>query len=166
MRRHDGPFAFSADGSQIFFFRSDSTMPSPIQESVGSLFVVNANGGQIRRITPPDMPVQVTGTPGGRLSPNGRWIVFASTGAIWKIRTDGSGLTAVFKDPGRGYAITPTWSPDGRFVMFALDPPGTLPIIDVAPPSGLYVVREDGTDLTPILVSDDWNKEPDWVATP
>jgi hypothetical protein len=28
----------------------------------------------------------------------------------------------------------------------------------------LYVVRADGSDLTPIIVSGDWKREPDWVA--
>jgi Tol biopolymer transport system component len=76
---------------------------------------------------------------------------------------DGSGLTKLFEDADGRFAITPTWSPDGQFVMFALDPPGTLPIIDVAPPNGLFVVRADGTDLTLILSTDDWKREPDWA---
>ena len=27
---------------------------------------------------------------------------------------------------------------------------------------GLYVIRADGTGLTPILFSDDWKRNPDW----
>jgi hypothetical protein len=45
-----------------------------------------------------------------------------------------------------------------------LDPPGSLATIDDAPANGLYVIRADGTDLTPILISDDWKRNPDWVA--
>ena len=160
----DIPFAFSAEGSRLFLFRVDDAMPNTIDEPVGSLFVVDTDGTHLERITPPDMPVQKTGTPGGRLSPDGQWIVFPSSGSIWKIRTDGSELTEVFADADAGYAVTPTWSPDGRFIMFALGPPGIAPTLDIAPASGLYVVRGDGTDLTPILGTDDWNKEPDWIA--
>jgi hypothetical protein len=81
-----------------------------------------------------------------------------------RIHPDGSGLTKVFQDPQGRLVITPTWSPDGRFILFGLDPPGSLAVLTVAPANGLYVVRADGTGLTPIVVSDDWKREPDWVA--
>jgi hypothetical protein len=90
--------------------------------------------------------------------------VFTSSGAIWTIHPDGSGLTKVFEDAQGGLAITPTWSPDGRFILFGLDPPGSLATIDDAPANGLYVIEADGTHLTPVVLSKDWKRNPDWVA--
>lgn len=161
---HDVPAGFSPDGSRIFFFRAVEGFPSIGDQQEGSLFVVNADGMDLHRVTPKDMPVEVAGNSGGRLSVDGRWIVFTSSGDIWKIHPDGSGLAKVFKDSKGRLAITPTWSPDGSFILFGLDPAGSLAVVDSAPVNGLYVIRADGTGLTPVLVSNDWKREPDWVA--
>lgn len=108
------------------------------------------------------MPVEVVGNAGGKLSWDGEWITFTSDGAIWKVRTDGSGLTKLFEYP-QGLAITPTWSPDGKFILFGLDPAHSLAVVDAAPPNDLVVIRADGTDTTPIVTSSDWKREPDWA---
>jgi hypothetical protein len=47
----------------------------------------------------------------------------------------------------------------------ATPPPGSLAVLTAAPANGLYVIRAHGTGLTPLLVSDNWKREPDWVAT-
>jgi hypothetical protein len=157
-------FDFSPDGSQIYFFRAVEGFPSIGDQLEGSLYVINADGTDLRRLTHGDTPVEVTGNSGGRLSPDGRLIVFASSGAIWTVDTHGSALTKVFEDADGRLAITPTWSPDGRFILFGLDPPASLATIDVAPANGLYVIEADGTHLTPVIVSDDWKRNPDWVS--
>jgi Tol biopolymer transport system component len=131
---------------------------------LGSLFVVKLDGTGLRRVTPRDLPVEVVGNAGGRLSRDGRWIVFTSSGVIWRIHPNGSSLSKVFQDAQGRPAITPTWSPDGRLILFALDPPGPLPVVDVAPPNGLYIIQADGTRLTPLVTSRDWKREPDWTA--
>ncbi len=158
------PLGFSSDGTEIYFFRPVERFPRPSDEPVGSLFAIDVDGSGARRITPSDMPVEVVGNSGGRVSADGRWIVFTSAGVIWKVHPDGSDLTKVFEDADGGLAITPTWSPDARFILFGLDPPGSLAVVEAAPANGLYVVRADGTDLTPVVTSDDWKREPDWVA--
>lgn len=163
----DRPMDFSPDGKQIFFFRAAARFPRISGEPLGSLFVVNVDGTDVRRVTPRDVAVEVAGNAGGRLAHDGRWIVFTSEGVIWTIRTDGSDLTKIFEDPQGRLAITPTWSPDGRSILFGLDPPGSLAVTDVAPPDALYVIRTDGTGLTPLVMSNDWKREPDWTsATP
>lgn len=124
----DRPMDFSPDGSRIFFFRPVEGFPSMGDDLEGSLFVVQADGTGLREVTPRDRPVEVVGNSGGRLSLDGRWIVFTSSGVIWRIHPDGSGLTKVFQDPQGRLAITPTWSPDGRFILFGLDPPGSLAV--------------------------------------
>ncbi len=85
------------------------------------LYVMNADGSNQRRISPPD---------GGRYStpvwsPRGDIIAFTKQGggsfAIGVMRTDGTGeriLTEGFHNEG------PTWSPNGRVLMFFRDPGG------------------------------------------
>ena len=104
------------------------------------------------------------GNSGGRLSPDGQRILFTSSGVIWTVHADGSAPRKVFQDAQGRLAITPTWSPDGRFILFGLDPPDSLATIDAAPANGLYAIEADGTHLTPVVVSDDWKRNPDWVA--
>jgi Tol biopolymer transport system component len=154
----------SPDGSMVFLFRAVAGFPSYGNDLEGSLFAVNVNGKGLRRVTPPHMPVEVVGNAGGRLSRDGRWIAFTSAGVIWKIHPDGSGLTKVFQDPQGRLAITPTWSPDGRFILFGLDPAGSLGVVDNPPTNGLYVIRADGSGLAEVLISNDFKREPDWVA--
>jgi hypothetical protein len=48
--------------------------------------------------------------------------------------------------------------------LFGLDPPDSLAPIDAAPANGLHAIEADGTHLTPVVVSDDWKRNPDWVA--
>jgi hypothetical protein len=159
----DRPMDYSPDGSNLYFFRHVERFPR-VGDELGSLFVVNADGTGLRRVTPRDMPVEVVGNSGGRLSSDGRWITFTTSGVIWKVHPDGSGLTRVFKDAQGRLAITPTWSPNGKFILFGLDPAGSVAVVESAPPNGLYVIKANGTRLTPLLVSDDWKREPDWVA--
>jgi hypothetical protein len=114
-------------------------------------------------VTPARLPVEVVGSSGGRLSSDGSWIVFTSAGVIWKVRSNGTELTRLFKAPDGSLAITPTWSPDGRLILFGLDPPGSLGTTDTAPSNELVVIRSDGSDPTPIVISADFKREPDWT---
>jgi Tol biopolymer transport system component len=161
---HDLPMDVSANGSRVFFFRPVKGFPVYGQSPEGSLFVVGANGKGLKRVTPAGMPVEVVGNGGGKLSQSGKWIVFTSAGKIWKIHSNGSGLTKVFSDRSGRLAITPTWSPDGAYIMFGLDPAGELGLVDTPPINGLYVIRADGSGLTPVIRSADFKREPDWVA--
>jgi Tol biopolymer transport system component len=139
---HDIPADFSPDGSRIFFGGSGA-----------SLYVINADGTDRRRVTPPGLPVDAPGYAGGRLSPDGNWLVFTSDGAIWVIHPDGSGMSKIFQDSEGRLAFAPTWSPDGDYILFALG----------APVNGLYVIRSDGSGLAPVLISGDFKLARDWV---
>jgi len=158
---HDLPGDFSPDGSQIFFIRP-SNPNDPHAQSL--LYVVNADGTGLHQGTPGNRLADVVGNAGERLSPDGSRLVFTSSGSIWMIHPDGSGLVKVFQDTQGRLAITPTWSPDGRFILFGLDPAGSVPTVESAPANGLYVVRADGTGMIPLVTSQDWKREPDWVA--
>jgi Tol biopolymer transport system component len=150
------PFDFSVDGSQIFYFEEGSL----------GLFAVNVDGTGLRRITPEDLTVEAidVGSAGGRRSPDGRQIVFGDeAGVLWTVHPDGTAPTPLYEDPERRMAASPTWSPDGAHLLFALDPAGTDANIDEPPSNGLYVMNTDGTNATPLIVSRDWKRNPDWA---
>ncbi|MDQ3880718.1 MAG: hypothetical protein M3295_06580 [Chloroflexota bacterium] len=153
---NDRPFDFSPDGSQIFFFR----------ESDQALYVANVDGTDLQRVTPEDVRVEAidVGTSGGRLSRDGQLIVFADeAGVMWTIRPDGSDLTELYRDPQGRLVVTPTWSPDGSYVMFGLDPAGSNGNLDDPQLNALYVANADGSDPTPVIDTDDWKLKPDWA---
>jgi hypothetical protein len=101
---------------------------------------------------------------GARLSHDGKRIVFTQDGTIWIENADGSSPIKIFEDPEQRLAIVPTWSPDGQYIIFGLDPPNTNPTLSAAPPNGLYIINADGSGLTPIVSTRDWKRDPDWSA--
>lgn len=80
---------------------------------------------------------------------------------LWTIAPDGSKLARLFKDANGRYAATPTWSPDGTVILFALDPTSD-PFQH--PPNGLCVIRADGSDLTQVIGGNNFKREPVWVT--
>ena len=155
---------FSPDGRRVYVYRPNAAFPMYGDIDEGSVFVADADGSLLRQVTPNTLPVEPVGNGGARLSPDGRHLLFASDGAIWMINPDGSGPTKVFQDAQGRLAISPTYSPDGRFILFGLDPAGQLGFERNPPDNGLYVIRADGTDLTPVIVSNDFKLDPDWTA--
>ena len=153
---HFIPGDFSPDGKTVLLFKGLEAEGSP---SPGSLWLVEADGSRLRRLTPADVDVQCCFN--FRWSPDGRRILFARPdGGLWTIDPHGDGLSEVFHADGQ-WAITPTWSPDGSMIMFALDP---TPDPFAHPNNGLYVIRADGTDLTELIGGNDFKREPVWVS--
>jgi Tol biopolymer transport system component len=116
-KTHFIPGDFSPDGKRLVLFKPSSAAdPLP-----GSLWVVETDGAGLRRLTPTRILVECCFN--YRWSPDGKKILFGdSAGLLWTIAPDGSNLTRVFKDANGRYAATPTWSPDGSLILFALDP--------------------------------------------
>jgi Tol biopolymer transport system component len=132
----------------------DGSPPPP-----GSLWLVQTSGKGLHRLTSTGVRVQCCSN--YRWSPDGKKILFADAGGIlWTISPAGSNLTQVYRDDTRRWAITPTWSPDGSMIMFALDPTGN-PFGH--PRNSLYVVRANGTGLTKVLGGPNFKREPVWV---
>ena len=155
-RRRFIPGDFSPDGKQLVVF----AQPGGGDPRPGSLWLIRTSGKGLHRLTPNTMRVQCCGN--YRWSPDGRKILFADAGGVlWTIDPDGSNLTAVYKDSSGRYAITPTWSPDGSMIMFALDP---TPDPFVHPANSLYVVGADGTALTKVLGGSNFKRSPVWVS--
>ena len=158
----DIPMDFSPDGSRMVILRTgiDKTI-SDTGAPTGSLFVMNVDGTDLHRITPPEVDVATT----ARWSPNGKWIVFSGPwdelrGPIWAVRPDGTGLRKVFEDPKDGTAITPTWSPDGHKIMFGLNPYGNT---DEHESNKLSVINADGTGYEVVLDLHSGEREPEWI---
>jgi Tol biopolymer transport system component len=155
-RSHFIPGDFSPSGKQLVLFKGPDGNPPP----PGSLWLVNANGSGLHRLTPRHVGVECCTN--YRWSPDGTKILFADAdGVISTIAPDGSNLKQVYKDPNGGYAITPTWSPDGSMILFALDPTTLNPFEH--PPNSLDVIRADGTGLKQIIGGNDFKREPVWV---
>ena len=108
-------------------------------------------------------------TQSARWSPDGKWIVFGSTGSepyqvIEMVRPDGTGQKTVFEDPDGGSAITPTWSPDGHKIMFALIGASEYSKPEDQINNKLYVMNEEGKGLAVVLDTPDFKSTADWVA--
>ncbi|NPV60960.1 MAG: hypothetical protein HPY75_15015 [Actinobacteria bacterium] len=86
-----------------------------MDEEGGGLFRVTRHGPGFSRIEP-------------SFSPDGQWVVFEVVGGegggqgrhgIWKVRIDGTGLTALRGDPASGSDDRqPNWSPAGDRILF------------------------------------------------
>jgi dipeptidyl aminopeptidase/acylaminoacyl peptidase len=155
--RHFIPGDWSPDGRSILVF--DNEAPTSEPPAPGQLYVLKADGTGVRQLTPSDVQVQCCGT--YRWSSDGRTIVFASQdGVLYTIAADGSAPTEIFTDDQGRYAISPTWSPDGSMILFALDP---TPNPFAHPQNEIYVIRADGTGLTQVIATSDFKREISWL---
>src|SRR5581483_4768533 len=113
----------------------------------GGIYLVRRDGSGLRRLT------TAGGGDGGlAISPDGRTVLFASGGAIFRIGIDGTGLRRVTA------GFSPSWSPDGRRIAFARN-------------DGVYLARADGsgarklvTDRYPESAAPTWSPAGDRVA--
>ena len=161
----DSPESYSPDGAKLEFVRFDADGP------VG-LFVVNANGTGLRRITPPGMLLD--GDRFGDWSPRGNTIVFAARvdatvrNTLWTVHTDGTGLHQIpvgatpacggsIADPASRGCFDATYSPDGKKIAFIVNDRATTG-------ESLYTVNVDGSHLR--LVTLGGAEAPDWGTHP
>lgn len=133
---------WSPDGRRIAFARSlgDPQLSHPV------IFTMAPDGTEVRQISSAD---------GGSdfwpsWSPDGTQVVFAAirreNWGIWVVDADGSNENQIFGGVGTGYVNNPVWSPDGSLIAFV----GNPSIDDYSPEDALYVMRPNGTDVTPI----------------
>ena len=145
----------SPDGKQVLLFLNDPDVDPP---EPGALWVIGLDGTGLRQLTPDATYVECCMN--YRWSPDGKTVLFATSGGkLLTIGADGSNLTELFYQAGK-WAITPTYSPDGSMIMFALDPdenPFAHPV------NALYVIRADGSDLTLVFDTDYFKREPAWL---
>jgi TolB protein len=138
--------AWSADGSKLAF--SSSMRGDP------ELFIADASGANAKR---------VTANKGGNVSPvwnpkTGSQIAFVSgrTGLpqIYTMEADGTNLQRI---TDTGYAVSPSWSPNGQFLAFAWrrkygpGAPGgqDIYVMDIASKQWVQLTHESGVNDFP-----------------
>jgi Tol biopolymer transport system component len=128
-RGWDIPLAWSRGGGYMLFdtdreaFASNGTKPSRVH----AIYAMRADGSHQRRIG------YGSEAGGADFSPGAARVVFAGArGGLWVARLDGHGLRQIV--PRTVYQ--PRWSPDGRWIAYALDVDGS---------SRIELVHPDGT---------------------
>jgi Tol biopolymer transport system component len=145
--QHDhGAPAFSPDGSQIAFHRSDAT---------GGIFVAGATGESVRRVTEsgfdpawsPDgkqiaFATEEVGEPASRLGESTLFVVDAAGGPPRKA-VDGD-------------AVQPAWSPSGRYIVYWSNIGGQRDLFTVASAGGARtaLTADRAIDWSPIWSPD------------
>jgi TolB protein len=129
-----GTPTFSPDGKRIAFLRS-------LAGDKGAIYVVQANGTHVRRLTKPARGV------GSKIdwSPDGSAIAFTAlvgqSSNVFTIRPSGTGLKQVTDATGKHNDSVDSWSPNGKQLAFISDAAGTFEI---------YAMNADGSGATQI----------------
>ncbi len=159
----DCPSDYSPNGKRIIFTRAS--------ETVYALFTVKLDGSGMRQITPPGMNFNFCN---GSWSPQGNEILFSAHvpsdehSTIWVVHADGSGLRKI-PVPGCGGpdssptwvgCFNPSWSPDGKKIVFGRQPATTLQ-------RDIYTVNADGSGLFRVTNTPDVEEfHADWGTHP
>ena len=157
--------AWSPDGRKLVFAiqaRGSARLCDRAGACNNELFVINADGSGLRRLTRNAVP------DGDAVwSPDGRKIAFLSrrdgTGAdVFVMNADGSDQRNLTRKPGN--EVDPGWSPDGRAIVFSAVPPGQPLWVGGSrsasgPYRDVYVMNADGSDqrnLTHTTEAEEW----------
>lgn len=157
-RHHDIPLDYSPDGMRLVLYRSVGVDPDPYIG--GSLWVVRADGSGLHRVA----GRSVHPAPWARWSKDGRRILFGNerksrSGALWTVRPDGTHLTKLFADRRARFPIQPVWSPDGKQILFALDPNNDQ---FTHPDNSLDLIDSHGGHLQRVLGGNNFKSQPEW----
>ena len=138
----------SPDGSQIIF------------ELLGDLYTIPIEGGNATRITSGqayDMQP--------RYSPDGSKIVFISdrNGAenVWLADADGKNAHALSKIQWKNF-VSPTWTPDGQYIVVSRNTELVLYHVDVVGGSGIEITGKTGTK-TGSYYGSAFGPDPDYI---
>jgi Tol biopolymer transport system component len=147
---------FSPDGSRLVYVRSNSPLAKPARGH--ALFVARADGSRQRQLTP--WSLDAGDNPDW--SPNGKLILFrsheggAKQSQIYVARPDGSGLRPLTHFGSGTTVLSYSFSPNGKWIVFAKSGRGGEPDI--------FVMRVNGTDIRPVTRTPLWDSAPDWGA--
>ncbi len=130
----------SPDGKRIAFSRFD------VSGRLTGIWIMNADGGQLRRVTSTPRAFSAGGDQSPAFSPDGTKLVFArdrgdnAQGALEIVGVDGHGLREIV--PESVDPAGPHWSPDGSKIVF-----GSLDTASAAIGHNIHVVNADGSGL-------------------
>jgi TolB protein len=117
------------------------------------LIIMNANGSGLIDITPPNSPPKIEFL---SWSPDGQYIAFDAwkdeARQIFKIKSNGSNLVQLTF--GKNGGSSPSWSPDGKSIMFASSNPDILDSTGVAGAPQIYIMNSNGADTHRLVVKD------------
>jgi Tol biopolymer transport system component len=158
---------YSPDGSRIAFtgVKEPSWRQRGAAPRGGAVYVVNADGSSLRRLTPfGDLTTfEVDWSPdGSQLVMQSDWRQ-GTRPSLWIMDADGSDLQRLTDElPIRAKqseffqaSFAPTWAPDGSVIMFNCAP-GELDFWD------LCTIRPDGTGRTVVRSTPDFEHRPAW----
>jgi Tol biopolymer transport system component len=150
--------SWSADGTQIVYRERPSG--DPAATIVRGLYLMGSDGSNQRRLfTDPN-----SGVFSPSFSPDGTRVAFSlcpdgqPTCAIYTIKTDGTGLTAVTRFNARGevFDFAPQYSPSGASIAFAgFNRPGPESV-------AIYVVSVKGGAVRQLTDTSIGASDPDW----
>jgi TolB protein len=148
---------FSPDGRQLAFARARGTA----DHAPAALFTVWLDGTHLRRLTSFGLRIDDSDW-----SPDGKRIVFEAYpnpnayGDIYVIDANGGRPVNLTRNPaGRSGSADPTWSPDGREILF-LD----NRIVAGVPRTGLATMKPDGSDRRFVSRANIEAHQADWQA--
>jgi Tol biopolymer transport system component len=124
----------------------------------------------------PSQPHRASPAPVGSASParpaatglTGRITYNTEDGDLWVMNADGSGRRQVTHS-GDGNDFDPSWSPDGRRIVFRTSRGAHLPDTASIGLDGIFVVNADGSGERPIHpptggLFPDWSPDGRWIA--
>jgi TolB protein len=146
--------ALSPDGKLLVYEFVGSKLAKP--RFGHALFVLNAHGRGIHRVT----PWSLHAGDGPDWAPDGSRLLFRSNedtdkqSQYYTVRPDGTGLTQLTDFPQGTQIFSATYSPDGSQIVFAK--------ADANGPGDLWAMNADGTNQHPVLQAPPWDSAPDW----
>ena len=136
------PFGVTPDGSKVVFFAD--TGPDGDVTHAGDLYVIDADGDGLRRLSPIGTRLGYFNVPVISLSPDGRQAVFGVDDAVWLVDIAGGEARRI--TTGTGFVWAVSWSPTGGWITYSRFHGKT---------SVVALVRPDGTDQHEISARDE-----------
>jgi Tol biopolymer transport system component len=140
---------YSPDGSRYAFIRFNDQR----RNGNVAIFVVNADGTGVTRLTPWTMNACCTVS----WSPDGQRLLFGAEGLLYTMGVDGSDVSQILLEAGErlAYAFEPSWAPDGTRFVFTM----YLERLDQV---DIFTAAADGSDLVQITETRREDGFPDW----